>query len=95
MQQLITGKNRKALQKPWRFITVRQTTPEDAPVLFRAYQDQTGLRLFASNHQCPISKVELQHSLQKQNRVSARTLGYFEYLVHDRYSFETTSAQVG
>ncbi len=67
-------------------ILLRQTTPEDAPVLFQAYRDKTFLRLFAAHRKVPTSEAELRRSLQKRSKISPATLRYIEWLiVHKRH----------
>jgi uncharacterized protein (TIGR03032 family) len=69
-----------------RSILLRQTIPEDAPVLFRAYRDKAFLRLFAAHRKVPTSEAELRRSLQKRTQISPASLRYIEWLiVHKRH----------
>jgi len=67
-------------------ILLRQTTPDDAPVICRAYQNQAFLRLFAAHRKVPKSEAELRQNLQKRSQISPETLHYLEWLIiHQRY----------
>jgi len=67
-------------------ICLRQTTPEDAPVLFRAYRDKAFLRLLAAHRQVPTDEAQLRRSLQKRSQVAPATLRYIEWLIwHQRH----------
>jgi uncharacterized protein (TIGR03032 family) len=67
-------------------ILLRQTTPDDAPIICRAYQDKTFLRLFAAHRKIPKSETELRQNLQKRSQISPETLHYIEWLIiHKRY----------
>jgi len=67
-------------------ILLRQTTPEDAPVICQAYQNKAFLRLFAAQRKTPNSEEELRRSLQKRSQISPLTLHYIEWLiVHKRH----------
>ena len=63
------------------FILLRRTTPDDAPVICRAYQNKAFLRLFAAHRKIPESEEELRHSLQKRTPIFPVTLHYIESII--------------
>jgi uncharacterized protein (TIGR03032 family) len=67
-------------------ILLRQTTPDDAPIICQAYQNKAFLRLFAAHRKVPKSETELRRNLQKRSQISPETLHYIEWLIiHKRH----------
>ncbi|MEK8018890.1 MAG: TIGR03032 family protein [Candidatus Parabeggiatoa sp.] len=69
------------LQLQGKSILVRQTLPEDAPLLFRAYQDKAFLSAYSSNLQVPESEAQLRQILQQRLEYSPAQLHFAECLI--------------
>jgi len=68
-----------------RSIFLRQSTTEDAKILFRAYSDKTFIRFYRSNN--PIqSEEQLRKILSERAKHSPLEIGYLEFMiVHHKY----------
>ncbi len=67
-----------------RSISIRQSTPEDTPILFRAYTDEAFIRLYRSNHPSQ-SEEQLRQMLAERLKHSPEQRGYIELMiVHHR-----------
>jgi hypothetical protein len=80
-----------------RSILIRQSTPEDAQILFRAYSDDSFIRLYRSNNPAQseeqlrdMLKERLKHSPLERGRAinSHENLPTFYLLSNNRYSIE-------
>ena len=68
-----------------RSISIRQTTPEDTPILYRAYTDDAFMRQYRSNHPLQ-SEEQLRQMLAERLKHSPEKRGYIEFLIiHRRY----------
>lgn len=61
-------------------LQIRRTTPQDATILLRAYQDEAFMRLYHSNHAQPNEK-QLIELLREREQYSPVELGYLEWLI--------------
>jgi len=68
-----------------RSISIRQTTPEDTPILYRAYTDDEFMRLYRSNNPLQ-SEEQLRQMLAERLKHSPEKRGYIEFIIiHRRY----------
>lgn len=66
-------------------ISLRQSTPEDAKILFQAYSDETFIRLYRSNNPTQ-SKEQLRQMLIERAKQKPLERGYIEFMiVHNKY----------
>jgi ribosomal-protein-alanine N-acetyltransferase len=61
-------------------LQLRRTTPQDAAILLRAYQDESFMRLYHSNHAQP-NEEQLTELLRERERYSPVDSGYLEWLI--------------
>lgn len=61
-------------------LQLRQTTPQDAAILFRAYQDEAFMRLYHSNH-AQLNEKQLIELLTERQQHSPVEIGYIEWLI--------------
>lgn len=61
-------------------LQLRQTTPQDATILLRAYQDEAFMRLYRSNH-AQLNEEQLIELLQAREQHSPVEIGYIEWLI--------------
>ncbi|HEW97425.1 MAG: GNAT family N-acetyltransferase [Candidatus Parabeggiatoa sp. nov. 3] len=63
-----------------RSLHLRQTTPDDAPLLLRAYEDDAFISLYRSNH-AKQSEEQLRQTLAKRKQHAPTQLGYLELML--------------
>jgi RimJ/RimL family protein N-acetyltransferase len=64
---------------------LRQTVPDDAPVLLQPYHDDDFMRLYRSND-TPLNEEQLFDLLVERAKYSPREVGYVEFMIeHKRY----------
>ncbi|MEN8216571.1 MAG: GNAT family protein [Pseudomonadota bacterium] len=63
-----------------RSLRVRQAVPEDAPILLRAYQDESFTRLYHSNN-TPLTQEQLENRLTDHDPTE---FGYVEFLIEHK-----------
>jgi ribosomal-protein-alanine N-acetyltransferase len=61
-------------------LSLRQTVPSDAPILLRAYEDESFIRLYRSNN-AKQSEEELIKVLTERQQRSPTQLGYLEWMI--------------
>lgn len=66
-----------------RSLRLRQTGPEDAPILLRAYQDKSFLRLYRSNN-APPTQEQLTDILTEYATGSPIEMGYVEFMIEHK-----------
>jgi ribosomal-protein-alanine N-acetyltransferase len=59
---------------------LRQTVVEDAPILLRAYQDESFMRLYRSNN-TPLTETQLSELLAERAEYSPQEMGYIEFMI--------------
>lgn len=64
-----------------RSISLRQTTPDDAPILFRAYQDKNFINLYSSGTPLPDTEEKLRQVLQQRTQCKPADLRCVECLI--------------
>jgi RimJ/RimL family protein N-acetyltransferase len=68
-----------------RSILIRQSTPEDAKILFQAYSDESFIRLYRSNNPAQ-SEEQLRDMLKERLKHPPLERGYIEFMiVHHQY----------
>ncbi len=66
-------------------ITIRRTLPEDVPVLLQAYQDESFLHLYRSNH-IQQTEEQLTSLIAEHAEYEFTELGYVEFMIeHKQY----------
>ena len=66
-------------------ISLRQSTPEDAKILFQAYTDETFIRLYRSNNPTQ-SEEQLRQMLLERAKQPPLERGYIEFMIiHHKY----------
>ncbi|MDM8569800.1 GNAT family N-acetyltransferase [Thiotrichales bacterium HSG1] len=66
-------------------ITIRRILPKDVPILIRAYQDESFLHLYRSNHTHQ-TEEQLTSSITEYAEYDFTELGYVEFMVeHERH----------
>ncbi|MBE9562364.1 MAG: GNAT family N-acetyltransferase [Proteobacteria bacterium] len=66
-----------------RSITIRRILPEDVPVLLKAYQDESFLHLYRSNHTHQ-TEEQLTDSITKYAEYDFAHLGYVEFMIEHK-----------
>jgi len=64
-------------------LQLRQTKPEDAPILLRAYQDNSFIRLYRSNN-AELTEEELAKMLAERLEHQPTELGYIELMIEHK-----------
>jgi len=64
-------------------LSLRQTEPEDAPVLLRAYQDESFARLYRSND-TPLTEEQLTNLLAEYVKHDPAEFGYVEFMIEHK-----------
>ncbi len=64
-------------------LTLRQTEPEDAPILLRAYQDESFARLYRSNS-TPLTEEQLANLLAEYRARDPAEFGYLEFMIEHK-----------
>ena len=64
-------------------LQLRQTKPEDAPILLRAYQDDSFIRLYRSNN-AELTEEELAKMLAERLEHQPTELGYIELMIEHK-----------
>jgi len=68
-----------------RSITIRRTLPEDVPLLLQAYQDESFLHLYRSNHTQQTGE-QISSLITEHAEYEFTELGYVEFMIeHKRY----------
>lgn len=63
-----------------RSLTLRQTQPDDAPILLRAYEDESFIRLYRSNN-AKQTEAQLRQTLEKRANIPPSKVGYLEFMI--------------
>ncbi len=63
-----------------RSLHLRQSRPEDAPLLQRAYEDDAFISLYRSNH-AKQTEEQLRQTLAKRKQHAATQIGYLEFML--------------
>jgi RimJ/RimL family protein N-acetyltransferase len=68
-----------------RSLFLRQTQPDDAPILLRAYEDESFIRLYRSNN-AKQTEEQLRETLEKRAKIPPTKIGYLEFMIiHKKY----------
>jgi ribosomal-protein-alanine N-acetyltransferase len=62
---------------------LRQTEPKDAPILLKAYEDESFIRLYRSNN-ITATEEQLVEGLKKRAQVHPTELGYLEFMIEHK-----------
>lgn len=63
---------------------LRQTEPKDAPILLKAYEDESFIRLYRSNNITPENEQQLAEGLKKRTEIHPAQLGYLEFMIEHK-----------
>jgi ribosomal-protein-alanine N-acetyltransferase len=63
---------------------LRQTEPKDAPILLKAYEDESFIRLYRSNNVTPKTEEQLAEGLKKRTELHPAQLGYLEFMIEHK-----------
>jgi len=63
---------------------LRQTEPKDAPILLKAYEDESFIRLYRSNNVTPKTEEQLAEGLKKRTEFNPTQLGYLEFMIEHK-----------
>jgi RimJ/RimL family protein N-acetyltransferase len=64
-------------------LLLRQTTPDDAPILLRAYEDESFISLYRTNNAKQTEK-QLRQTLAKRQQHSPTQIGYLEFMIEHK-----------
>jgi RimJ/RimL family protein N-acetyltransferase len=62
---------------------LRQTEPKDVPILLKAYEDESFIRLYRSNNVTPTAE-QLAEGLKKRTELNPAQLGYLEFMIEHK-----------
>ena len=66
-------------------LRLRQTVPEDVPILLRAYEDESFIRLYRSNN-AKLTEEQLTQILSDRAKQHPAKMGYIEFMIeHQQY----------
>jgi len=75
-------------------LTLRQTAPEDAPILLRAYQDESFAHLYRSNDN-PLTEEQLANLLTEYREHDPAEFGYLEFMLEHKQHGSIGIASLG
>jgi ribosomal-protein-alanine N-acetyltransferase len=66
-----------------RSLSLRQSTPDDAPILLRAYEDDSFIRLYRSNN-AKQTEEQLRQTITKRTQRTPAEIGYLELMLEHK-----------
>jgi len=80
---LLRVKKTMIISNQGKSLHLRQTEPKDAPILLKAYEDESFIRLYRSNNVTP-KEEQLAEGLKKRTELHPAQLGYLEFMIEHK-----------